>query len=63
MAFIPTQLLPTDVAALVRQLDTATKLVLLSICNSLERVVEDVYQSVYNNSINVFDQVRINSFL
>ena len=63
MAFIPTQLLPTDVAALVRQPDTATKLVLLSICNSLERVVEDVYQSVYNNSINVFDLVRINSFL
>jgi hypothetical protein len=40
----------------VRQPDTATKLVLYSICDSLERVVEDAYQSVYNDSINVFDQ-------
>jgi hypothetical protein len=52
-----------DVAALVRQPDAATEPVLLSICNSLERVVEDAYQSVCNDSINVFDQVRINSFL
>jgi hypothetical protein len=47
----------------VRQPDAATEPVLLSICNSLERVVEDAYQSVCNDSINVFDQVRINSFL
>ena len=52
-----------DVAAFVRQPDAATEPVLLSICNSLERVVEDAYQSVCNDSINVFDQVRINSFL
>lgn len=51
------------VAALVRQPDAATEPVLLAIYNSLERVVEDAYQSVCNNSINVFDQVRINSFL
>ena len=47
----------------MRQPDAATEPVLLSICNSLERVVEDAYQSVCNDSINVFDQVRINSFL
>lgn len=52
-----------DVAALVRQPDATTEPVLLPICNSLERVVEDAYQSVCNDSINVFDQVRINSFL
>jgi hypothetical protein len=52
-----------DVATLVRQPDTATEPVLLSICDSLERVVEDAYQSVCNDSIDVFDQVRINSFL
>jgi hypothetical protein len=52
-----------DVTALVRQPDAATKPVLLAICNSLKRVVEDAYQSVCNDSINVFDQVRINSFL
>jgi hypothetical protein len=52
-----------DVAALVRQPDATTEPVLLSICNSLGRVVEDAYQSVYNDSINVFDQVQINSFL
>jgi hypothetical protein len=52
-----------DVAALVKQPDAASEPVLLSVCNSLERVVEDAYQSVCNDSINVFDQVRINSFL
>jgi len=52
-----------DVAALVRQLGSNTKPALLSICNSLELVVEDAYYSVCNDSINVFDQVRINSFL
>jgi hypothetical protein len=52
-----------DIAALVRQPDAATEPVLHSICDSLEHVVEDTYQSVWNNSINVFDQVRINSFL
>jgi hypothetical protein len=52
-----------DVAALVRQPDVTTEPVLLSICNSLERVVEDAYQSTCNDSINVFDQVQINSFL
>lgn len=52
-----------DVAALVRQPDATTEPVLLSICNSLERVIEDAYYSVCNDSINIFDQVRINSFL
>jgi hypothetical protein len=52
-----------DIAALVRQPDAATEPVLLCICKSLERVVEDAYQSVCNDSINVFDQFRINSFL
>jgi hypothetical protein len=52
-----------DVAALVRQPDAAAEPVLLAVCNSLERVVEDAYRSVCNDSINVFDQVRINSFL
>jgi hypothetical protein len=37
--------------------------VLLAVCDSLERIVEDAYQSVCNDAINVFDQVRINSFL
>ena len=52
-----------DVAALVRQPDATTKPVLLPIYNSLERVVEDAYQSVCNDSINVFDQVQMNSSL
>lgn len=52
-----------DVAALVRQPESNTEPALLSICNSLERVIEDAYHSLCNNSINVFDQVRMNSFL
>jgi hypothetical protein len=52
-----------DVAALFRQPDGAVEPILLAIYNSLERVVEDAYRSVYNDAINVFDQVRINSFL
>jgi hypothetical protein len=52
-----------DIATLVRQPDAATEPVLHFKCDSLERVVEDAYQSVCNDSINVFDQVRINSFL
>jgi hypothetical protein len=52
-----------DVAALVRQPDRTLEPVLLAVCDSLERVVEDAYQSVCNDAINVFDQVRINSFL
>jgi hypothetical protein len=52
-----------DVAALVRQPDGAVEPILLAICDSLERVVEDAYRSVCNDAINVFDQVRINSFL
>jgi len=62
MAFIHGHCL-LDVATLVRQPDATTKPVLLSIYNSLERVVEDAYQSVCNDSINVFDQVQINSFV
>ena len=52
-----------DVAAPVKQPDLTTEPALLSICHSLERVIEDAYQAVCNDSINVFDQVRINSFL
>ena len=52
-----------DVAALVRQPDATTEPVMLSICNNLELVVEDAYQSLCNDSINFFDQVQINSFL
>lgn len=52
-----------DVATLVRQPDASTEPALLSVCNSLERVVEDAYVSVCNDSINIFDQVRINSFM
>jgi hypothetical protein len=52
-----------DVAALVRQPDGALEPILVAIYDSLKRVVEDVYKSVCNDAINVFNQVRINSFL
>ncbi|KAK3613977.1 hypothetical protein LTR56_027557 [Elasticomyces elasticus] len=37
--------------------------VLTTLCDSLERLVKEAHQSVCNDSVNVFDQARINSFL
>ena len=37
--------------------------ILTVICESVDRLVEEAYQSVCNDRINVFDQSRINSFL
>jgi hypothetical protein len=48
-----------DIIERVRQLDATDEPVLLSICNSLEHVVEDEYQSVCDGSINkIFDISR-----
>lgn len=63
MAFVSARHRLLDVAALVRQPDATSEPVLLCTCNSLERLVEDAFQSVCNDSINVLDQIRINSFL
>lgn len=44
-----------DIAALVRQPDAASEPLLLCICSSPKRLVEDAYRSVCNDSINVLD--------
>ncbi|KAK5710072.1 hypothetical protein LTR17_019185 [Elasticomyces elasticus] len=52
-----------DVAKLVVPPSPEKEPVLLALCDSLERVVKEAHQSICNDRVNVFDQVRINSFL
>ena len=37
--------------------------VLATICESINRLVDDAYRSVNNDRVNIFDQTRMNSFL
>ena len=52
-----------DLAALVMLPDPELEPVLMTLCKSLERLVDDAYQSICSDCINVFDQARVNSFL
>ena len=51
------------VVVLIALLKADSELILVALCSSLERVIEDAYYSVCSDRINVFDQARINSFL
>lgn len=53
----------SHVAALAALPSPESEPVLAAICRSVERIVEQAYHSVCNDRINVFDQMRINSFL
>ncbi|KAK1809579.1 hypothetical protein LTR12_016055 [Friedmanniomyces endolithicus] len=52
-----------DVVKLTAPPSTESEPVLSTICGSLERLVTEAHRSVCNDSVNVFDQARINSFL
>jgi hypothetical protein len=50
-------------AALILQPEPGSDIVLHVLCQSLERLIDDAYQSVCSDAIGVFDQIRINTFL
>lgn len=52
-----------DVAVLLDQPNEQLEPVLVALGDSLERLVDDAYNSVCSDSINAFDQIHINSFL
>ena len=52
-----------SVAALLAQPNRDSEPILMALCDSLERIVNEAHASVSNDRINAFDQVHINSFL
>ena len=52
-----------SVAALLAQPNKASEPILVVLCDSLERIIDEVHASVLNDRVNAFDQVHINSFL
>jgi len=52
-----------SVATLLVQPNREVELTLVTLCDSLERIVKDAHASVLSDRINAFDQVHINSFL
>ncbi|KAI8930742.1 hypothetical protein NX059_012350 [Plenodomus lindquistii] len=51
------------VAPLAGPADPTSELILVEFSNSLDRIVEEAHSSICNDKVNVFDQVRINSFI
>ncbi|KAK7705037.1 hypothetical protein SLS57_010234 [Botryosphaeria dothidea] len=54
---------PTSVAPLACAANPTTEPALYLITESVNRVVEQVYKSICEDKVNVFDQAKINSFL
>jgi hypothetical protein len=48
---------------LIAQPRQGSEVALYTICESVDRLVDNAFHSVCSDAINVFDQTRINSFL